>query len=203
MFSGLCTEWTDGEVIAKVSEPLRDTPDIFFRRRSARSDREVAGASVLGNSHTGAAMNPKFAALVETLAPKLEQLLAMPPLAYGTLPRDMPKSGVYLFTEAGRHLYVGRSNALRGRYGRHCRPGATYQQAAFAFLLARNVTGRTVATYRPGEGSRAGLMLDPGFAAAFTAAKERIRVMEYRYVEEADARDGGSLHCSSMAGTAE
>jgi hypothetical protein len=132
-------------------------------------------------------MNPKFAALVETLAPKLEQLLAMPPLAYGTLPRDMPKSGVYLFTEAGRHLYVGRSNALRGRYGRHCRPGATYQQAAFAFLLARNVTGRTVATYRPGEGSRAGLMLDPGFAAAFTAAKERIRVMEYRYVEEADA----------------
>ena len=43
------------------------------------------------------------------------------------------------------------------------------------------------ATYRPGEGSRAGLMLDPGFAAAFTAAKERIRVMEYRYVEEADA----------------
>jgi hypothetical protein len=148
-------------------------------------------------------MNPKFAALVETLAPKLEQLLAMPPLAYGTLPRDMPKSGVYLFTEAGRHLYVGRSNVLRGRYGRHCRPGATYQQAAFAFLLARNVTGRTVATYRPGEGSRAGLMLDPGFAAAFTAAKERIRVMEYRYVEEADARDGGSLHCSSMAGTAE
>jgi hypothetical protein len=50
-------------------------------------------------------MNPKFAALVETLAPpKLEQLLAMPPLAYGTLPRDMPKSDVYLFTEAGRHL---------------------------------------------------------------------------------------------------
>jgi hypothetical protein len=28
-------------------------------------------------------------------------------------------------------------------------------------------------------------MLDPTFAAAFIAAKERIRKMEYRYVEEA------------------
>jgi hypothetical protein len=72
-----------------------------------------------------AAVDPKFAALVETLASKLEALLAMPPLGYGTLSRDMPQSGVYLFTEAGRHLYVGRSNALCGRYGRHCRPGAT------------------------------------------------------------------------------
>ncbi len=29
-------------------------------------------------------------------------------------------------------------------------------------------------------------MLDAVFAAAFIAAKERIRAMEYRYVEEAD-----------------
>ena len=65
-------------------------------------------------------MNPKFAALVETLAPKLKQLRAMQPLSYGMLPRDMPKSGVCLFTDDGQHLYVGRSNDLRGRYGRHC-----------------------------------------------------------------------------------
>jgi hypothetical protein len=131
-------------------------------------------------------MDQKFAKLVETLAPKLERLLAMQPLAYGALPRDMPDSGVYLFTEKGRHLYVGRSNVLRARYGRHCRPGATHRQAAFAFQLAREATGRTTASYREGEGSRAGLMLDTAFAAAFTAAKERIRGMEYRYVEEAD-----------------
>jgi hypothetical protein len=130
--------------------------------------------------------DPKFTALVEALAPKLDRLLAMQPLVYGALPRDMPKSGVYLFTEAGRHLYVGRSNVLRGRHGRHCRPGATYRQAAFAFQLAREATGRTAAAYRAGEGSRAGLMLYPAFAAAFTAAKERIRGMEYRYVEETD-----------------
>jgi hypothetical protein len=131
-------------------------------------------------------MNPKFAALIETLGPKLERLLAMQPLTYGALPRDMPKSGVYLFSEKGRHLYVGRSNVLRGRHGRHCRPGATHRQAAFAFQLAREITGRTTVAYRAGEGSRTGLMLDPVFAVAFTGAKERIRGMEYRYVEEVD-----------------
>jgi hypothetical protein len=131
-------------------------------------------------------MDARFAALIETLAPKLEWLLAMAPLSYGALPRDMPKSGVYLFTEAGHHLYVGRSNSLRGRYGRHCRRGATHRQAAFAFQLAREITGKTAASYRPGGDSRAGLMLDPAFAQAFAAAKERIRKMEYRYVEEAD-----------------
>ena len=55
-----------------------------------------------------------------------------------------------------------------------------------AFQLAREVTGRTAVAYRAGEGSHADLMLDPVFAAARTAAKERIRGMEYRYVEEAD-----------------
>ena len=78
------------------------------------------------------------------------------------------------------------SNSLRGRYGRHCRPGATHRQAAFAFQLAREATGKTIASYRAGEGSRDGLMLDPLFAAAFAAAKDRIRAMEYRYVEETD-----------------
>ena len=148
-------------------------------------------------------MDPKFAALVETLAPKLKELLEMKPLAYRGLPKDMPLSGVYLFTERGRHLYVGRSNSLRGRHGRHCRPGATYKQAAFAFQLAREATGRTVASYRAGAGSRAGLMLDPIFAAAFQAAKERIRGMEYRYVEEIDQNRQALLeiYCAVVLGT--
>jgi hypothetical protein len=131
-------------------------------------------------------MDPKFATLVESLAPKLAQLLAMPPLTYGTLPRGMPRSGIYLFSEAGRHLYVGRSNSLRVRHGRHCRPGATHLQASFAFHLAREAMGYRTASYRTGQGSRAGLALDSEFAAAFISAKERIRKMEYRYVEEDD-----------------
>jgi hypothetical protein len=59
-------------------------------------------------------MDPKFAALVETLAPKLARLLAMPPLKYGALPRDMPKAGVCLFTEAGRHLRKSRNADVFG-----------------------------------------------------------------------------------------
>jgi hypothetical protein len=130
-------------------------------------------------------MDPKFAALVEHLAPKLKALLGMPPYSNGGLPIDMPKSGVYLFSEGDSHLYVGRSNTLRGRYGRHSLPGATYKQAAFAFLLAREKTQSLQATYRT-EGSRAWLMQQPHFIAAFIAAKARIRAMQYRYVEETD-----------------
>jgi hypothetical protein len=131
-------------------------------------------------------MDPRFANLVDQLAPKLEQLRAMAPLRYKELPKEMPKSGVYLFSEADTHLYIGRSNDLRGRYGRHCRPGATHRQAAFAFQLARQATGNRSPTYRPGEGSRSGLMLNPDFKKAFEMGKERIRKMDYRYVEEAD-----------------
>jgi hypothetical protein len=108
----------------------------------------------------------------------------MEPAKNGKLPTDMPKEGVYLFSEGDRHLYVGRSNRLRGRYGGHCNPGATHNTAAFAFKLAREATGNTEATYKPGKGSRAGLMKDPEFAAAFDAAKARIRNMDYRYVKE-------------------
>jgi len=131
-------------------------------------------------------MDPNFAALVEALAPKLERLCSMTPLRAGKLPLDMPVSGVYLFTENGRHMYVGRSNVLRKRYGRHCLPGATYKQAAFAFQLARKATGKTKAAYVAGKESRKGLMEDPVFRTAFEAAKERIREMDYRYVEEPD-----------------
>lgn len=129
-------------------------------------------------------MHPRFAATVETLHPSFERLMTMAPVSQGRLPRDMPKSGVYLFSESGRHLYVGRSNGLRARYGRHCLPGATHRMAAFAFRLAREATGRTVASYKAGLDSRAGLISDAAFLEAFTNAKARIRAMDYRFVEE-------------------
>jgi hypothetical protein len=148
-------------------------------------------------------MDARFGALVETLAPKLEQLFCCPPLHYGELPHGMPLSGVYLFSEAGRHLYVGRSNGLRSRYGRHCRPGATHRQAAFAFVIGREVTGRVKASYKAGTDSRADLMLDPAFEQSFRDAKARIREMEYRFVEEADQNRQALLeiYCAIVLGT--
>ncbi len=57
--------------------------------------------------------------------------------------------------------------------------------AAFAFQLAREATGNTVATYTK-VGSRKDLMNDPSFLEAFQGSKARIRRMDLRYVEETD-----------------
>ena len=59
-------------------------------------------------------MDPKFIAITDQLAPRLMNLLAMPPLKNGGQPRSMSRSGVYLFTERGKHMYVGQSNDLQG-----------------------------------------------------------------------------------------
>lgn len=130
-------------------------------------------------------MNPQFAAVVESLHPSFQRLVEMNPVLYAALPKQMPTAGIYLFSEGTRHLYVGRSRDIRGRLGRHCRPGATYRMAAFAFRLAREATGRLKATYKK-EGSRSALMEDLTFREAFEAAKVRIREMDLRFVEEID-----------------
>src|SRR5690606_13736716 len=130
-------------------------------------------------------MHEVFRQHVEVLPPTLDRLLSMPPVTCLALPKAMPQRGVYLFCEGDRSLYVGRSNRLRQRVRNHGNPAATHRQAAFAFKLAREATGKAKATYKP-EGSRKHLMLDPLFVAAFTAAKARIATMAVRFVEEAD-----------------
>jgi len=129
-------------------------------------------------------MDERFAQVVASLHPSFERLLAMPPVTCSTLPRRMPKSGVYLLSEDGKHLYVGRSRNIRQRLGRHSRPKATHRMAAFAFRLAREATGQLRATYKR-EGSRSALVKDEAFQAAFVKAKARIREMAVRFVEEA------------------
>ena len=101
------------------------------------------------------------------------------------LPDSMPTAGIYLFSENGRHLYVGRSNKIRKQLSNHCRPSATHKMAAFAFRLAREATGKLKATYKK-YGSRDDLMLGAAFAQAFKMAKARIRKMDVRCVEEKD-----------------
>lgn len=95
-----------------------------------------------------------------------------------------PKSGIYLFSEGNRHLYVGRSNRIAERYRLHCGPSAKENQASFAWKLTAEVMGHK-ATYRKGEGRKDKILI-PEFANTFRLAKERIRAMDYRFVEEAD-----------------
>ena len=82
-------------------------------------------------------MDLRFAKLVESLAPTLAELVAMPPLRHGRIPVDLPERGVDLFSKGRQHLYVGRSNVLRKRFHRHF---THPRSAAFAFLLARDAT---------------------------------------------------------------
>lgn len=146
-------------------------------------------------------MDSEFAKLVETLAPKLDELLAMKPLRHGSIPMTLPMKGVYLFSEGPRHLYVGRSNTLRQRYHRHF----THPRgAAFAFLLARKETGRK-RNYKKGSGgTRAELMSDPVFRTAFDNARKRMREMDYRCVGEDDPTRQALLeiYCATVLNTA-
>lgn len=130
-------------------------------------------------------MDARFAKLIEALHPSFERLLEMSPVTTETLPRGMPKSGIYLFSEGNKYLYVGRSNRLRSRIRRHGVVASKHNVASFAFLMARKQTGRVTASYRA-EGSREHLVEDPAFSDAFTDAKARIRRMSVRFVQEND-----------------
>jgi len=95
----------------------------------------------------------------------------------------LPLKGIYLFSIGKKRLYVGRSNALRKRYYLHFTHPAG---ATFAFLLARKATGGVRDYRKGGGGTRAELMKDPVFKAAFDDARKQMREMDYRCVREDD-----------------
>ncbi len=105
----------------------------------------------------------------------------MPPVAASDVPSGTPVGGVYLFSEGGAHLYVGRtkrpiSERIRNQFG------ADPSAASFPWLIAREATGRK-ATYKR-NGSRGDLLTDPEFKTVFEDARARIRMMHVRYVHE-------------------
>ena len=128
-------------------------------------------------------MNRDFKRLIDSLEPSFRQLIEMEPVRIGNLQQNMPNMGIYLFSERDRYLYVGRSNRLRARLNEHCRNSSRHNSAPFAFRITREVMGRKKASYRT-EGSRPQLEQDPEFREAFQRAKQRIRRMGIRFVEE-------------------
>lgn len=128
-------------------------------------------------------MNPLFAGLIERLHSKLESLLSMAPVTVDTVPNDIPKGGVYLFSNAGSHLYVGRTKrSIKDRLKDHV---STADDCPFAWHLARKATNNKAASYKP-EGSRKDLLRQSNFKKAYESAKQQIRKMEVRYVGEPD-----------------
>jgi hypothetical protein len=127
-----------------------------------------------------------FSRYLRQLRPALQALLGSSECRIGAgLPRDVPKEGVYLFSEGGRHLYVGRSDSIRRRMGLHTRPSAGHNQATFAYRIARRNLGMGKPTYKP-TGSREDMLRSAGFNREFEAAKRRIRAMDVRFVRTDD-----------------
>jgi hypothetical protein len=139
----------------------------------------------LPNSTLGLTMNEQFYQHIESLHPSFEGLLSSVPFQFASLPKALPKAGIYLFSNGEQHLYVGRTNSIRKRLQQHCRSGSSHNSAPFAFRLARETRKVPQATYKP-QGSRKDLLQDPDFALAFTDAKAQLRTMNIRVVEESN-----------------
>ncbi len=128
-----------------------------------------------------------FLAQVCVLPKLFEQLMAMPAFTYHSRPKSLaPTGAIYLFSENDRHLYVGRTNNVKRRLRDHCGTGSGHNAAPFAFILARKATGHTTPSYQKNGLNRKALMLDLMFCGAFEAAKERIALMQIRYVLVSD-----------------
>src|SRR4051812_1546319 len=130
-------------------------------------------------------MDEIFQRFVETLHPSFERLTQMTPLKMLSLPPKLSEKCIYLLSEGSNQLYVGRTRHLRRRLRQHSVPGSQHNQAAFAFKLAREMTGRLTAAYSA-IGSRRALVAEIEFGKAFKTAKTRVRNMDLRFVEEAD-----------------
>jgi hypothetical protein len=128
-------------------------------------------------------MHKIFKEYVDSLEPSFQRLINMKPVTVATLPSDTPQAGIYLFSEAGENLYVGRTNTIRKRLQTHCRDGSGHNSATFAFRLARQITGMTQATYSV-KGSRQELQRDLKFSPVFIEQKLRVRNMNVQFVSE-------------------
>lgn len=121
----------------------------------------------------------RFRTEVESRLPRLvEELVGCVPHRRG-VDRAPSAPGIYLYSEPGREMYVGRTRDLSRRWADHTRPSSSINSASFAFNIAKReaaALGVNVAI------SRSRLVANSSFAAAFAAAKARVRTMKYRFV---------------------
>lgn len=122
----------------------------------------------------------EWAALECQLQRLLSRLLASRPYRRGEKPAAPRAGGVYLFSDAGRDLYVGQTRNFNQRFGQHTRPSSTHLSAPFAFAIARRQSAERGLAI---ESTRAALAAEPDFLALFHLAKRRIGEMDCRFVE--------------------
>ena len=87
-------------------------------------------------------MQEPLGVYIAGLHPTFERLVNMTPVKIGDLRQPLPDKCVYLFSERGRALYVGRTNHFRRQMRQHSIEASKQNQAVFAFRLARRKTGK-------------------------------------------------------------
>ena len=130
-------------------------------------------------------MKNKFNQIILKVEKSYENLVKSMPFKWNKVqPKYEHGCGIYLFSEKSIPLYVGRTNNLKKRLRNHTRP--SHNMATFAFLLARHETKRFNASYRTAGSRKYLLKNDMVFRQAFNDARDRIKKMDVRFVEEAD-----------------
>ena len=125
----------------------------------------------------------RFSTILDQMEPLLDRLLDCEPHRRGERPAAPKRPGVYLFTEDRKPIYVGQTRNFRRRWGEHTRPSSADNSAPFAFNIARAEAARRKLDV---TGSRKTVSALANFGALFLAAKERVRAMEFRFVEIED-----------------
>jgi len=138
---------------------------------------------------------------METQFPELLAALQACPAHKRGEPPVVPRlTGVYLFTEGSQARYVGRTRDFNRRLGQHTAPKSTHRQSAYAFKIAKEEARNAGISV---IGTRREIAVEPGFDAIFSAAKKRVRRMEFRFVEVNEPRVSAvfEVYASIVLGT--
>ena len=123
---------------------------------------------------------PEFSRALADVLTKFRELTGSDPAPVSLRPSPLPPTpGVYLFSESGQHLYVGRTRNLRRRVSQHIPGTVRAMGPTLAVRMARKKTGR-VPTYAERGGLKDLLTHDQAFREAFKEAVARIRQMDAR-----------------------
>jgi hypothetical protein len=125
----------------------------------------------------------RFRKIEKGLPALLVALVSARPYIRGTPPAVPAIAGVYLFSECGRPQYLGRTRNANRRLGEHTQPKAPQNKAPFAFNVAK---AEALAAGLEIVGGRDQIEALPGFEPHFSAAKAKVRAMEFRVVEVTD-----------------
>ena len=121
----------------------------------------------------------KFQLVVKHAEQKCYTLLKTKLLRRSDFPgKYKSRPGIYLFSEKGRALYVGRTNNLGWSIAAHTYN--SHHSANFAFLIAKDKTKTPKKTKK----TRSELLENKKFRRAFDKARERIKAMDIQIIEE-------------------